>query len=197
MNTALIVADDFTPNPTEIRSAALAGEFGTVNHQGADFTGISKQGEPDLKARIEALVGFAINITLSCFRVNYTGENPNSWIHADQTEADYAVVFYLNLPEQCRGGTGFWRHRVYGWDAMPTEDQIKAAGETPGQEFDHSMLQDWSTKEIWELHSLVGMKFNRLIVYPTRCFHSRVPFDGFGSTPRDGRLIWVCFFNRA
>jgi hypothetical protein len=44
--------------------------------------------------------------------------------------------------------------------------------------------------------ALLPMRFNRFLTYPTCFFHSRYPFEAFGNAPENGRLVWVCFFDK-
>ncbi|MGI0034284.1 MAG: DUF6445 family protein [Nitrososphaera sp.] len=118
----------------------------------------------------------------SAFRLNYGGELPNNWVHADRGYGSLAAVLYLSLPEHCTGGTAFWRHRS-GIDRLPAE-----AGD------EHQAVRDFVRISRWRQTQVVPMAFNRLILYPTQLFHSRWPFQAFGTGPQDGRLIAVGFY---
>lgn len=139
-------------------------------------------------------LGYGIVPHLSCFRINYAGEDPHSWVHSDECCAAYAAVLYMNLPEQCMGGTAFWKHIPTGLDYMPTVEERVATGVDP-EEFGKRINADCKVKELWEPISMAGMKFNRMIMYPTNMFHSRMPFDAFGDNPENGRLIAAVFFD--
>jgi Family of unknown function (DUF6445) len=187
--------DDFAPNALEVRKAVTSGSFET--HQGPDgatYTGISDYSVADWPKLIEKAIGAEIEPKLSCFRINYAGEMPHSWVHSDDICAKYASVLYLNPPEQCQGGTSFWRHEGLKIDRLPTREQIEASG-FGADWFLEMMTREWKELKYWKQVGFVPMQFNRFITYPTSLFHSRFPFEGFGTTPADGRLIWICFYD--
>ncbi len=102
-------------------------------------------------------------------------------------DADLAGVIYLNPPEQCRGGTGFYRHRASGLERFPEnigprlasfmrkhgilsrEELIEWVLASPGLPRRGFITE---SNEEWELTKLVQMKSNRLIMYDARLFHS-------------------------
>jgi len=180
-----------------VRARVVASEFGTqTGPDGEPYTGISLCPAPELVTSLTQLVGGRIKVNLSAFRLNLEKDPLKSFIHADLICSQYATVAYFNTPEQCWGGTAFWKHRQHGWNAMPTTAEIEAAGMERGPAYVSWMQVQWHTARAWELESLIGMRFNRCIVYPTELFHSRYPWEAWGHGPKDGRLIWVCFFDR-
>lgn len=197
MSVFPLIADDFAPNALQIRREVVAGGFGTeTGPDGLKYTGISERSYPELFALIAKTMGRPIIPRLACFRINYAGENPHSWIHSDDICAQFASVLYLNEPEQCQGGTAFWKHRGIGIDRMPNADALARAG-YDAKWFCAMMQKEWCDLTWWEQRAMVEMKFNRFLTYPTSLFHSRHPFEGFGTVPEDGRLIWVCFYDLA
>ena len=195
MKKSMIVVDDFSPDALSIRDTVVAEGFGTEKGpDGLDYTGINQHQFPQLIALLEKAVERKVLPRLSCFRLNLAGENPHSWIHSDDICAKYASVLYLNLPGQCQGGTAFWTHTGLGIDRMPSAEDLKRAGYSESW-FCTMMKREWNDLTFWKQNSFVGMKFNRFITYPTSLFHSRFPFDPFGTSAVDGRLIWVCFYD--
>jgi hypothetical protein len=190
METTLIIADDFSPAPSLLRQRARGSDFQTCEFQGAQYKGVGGKNQPvDMEARIGRLLGFPIKITLSFYRLGTPENEPTTYIHADRNCATWAGVLYLNEPEQCRGGTAFWRHKDSGRESL--SELINSSAFT---DFDQ-LNREGNDESFWEMTGLVGMKFNRLVVYKSDLFHSRYPKAGFGSSPKDGRLIWTCFFN--
>lgn len=187
--------DDFAPDALEVRKAVVAGGFkDEMGPDGAMYSGISGYPVPQWYDRISHLLGQSITPRLSCFRINYAGENPHSWVHSDDICAKYASVLYLNPPEQCKGGTAFWRHMKFG-DHLFSDKEL-AEMEVDREIYHRTMTAEWKDLKPWKQEAFVPMQFNRFITYPTCFFHSRYPFEGFGSTPEDGRLIWICFYDR-
>lgn len=183
--------DAFAADAQAVRDAVIAGGFSTEQGpDGAMYTGISRYPVPNWYARIAELIGKPIIPKLSCFRLNFKGELPHSWVHSDDICAKFASVLYINLPEQCAGGTAFWKHKDLDIDRLPAKEELK-----DWQKFYSMIEQEWKELEPWEQVGFAEMKFNRFITYPTCLFHSRFPFEGFGAGPEDGRLIWICFYD--
>lgn len=121
-----------------------------------------------------------INMLGMAFRLNYEGEPPNQAIHTDVGWGTHALVLYLN---DGPSGTAFWRHES-GAERLGHNDFLTYA----------KVMNDWTKESKWEVTSNVLMKANRAVIYESELFHSRYPFEAFGSTPEDGRLILVAFF---
>jgi hypothetical protein len=191
-----LLKDDFAPDVQAVRKAVINGPFTTeTGPDGATYTGISTYPVPQWYGLIAELVGCPILPRLSCFRLNLDGELPHSWVHSDDICAQYASVLYLNTPEQCYGGTAFWRHKLKIIDRLPSRNELTNQ-QIDADRFYKSMDQEWKVLSLWEQIHLVPMKWNRFITYPTCLFHSRYPFAGFGKGPQDGRLIWICFYDK-
>lgn len=187
--------DDFTADLASVRAAVIDGAFAThTGPDGAQYTGISTYPVPHFYEQIAKCIGKPIAPRLSCFRLNLEGELPHSWVHSDDICAEYASVLYLNLPEQCKGGTAFWMHKVLEIDRLPARKELTSQG-VDDVAFYSAMDADWKDLWLWEQVNMVPMKWNRFVTYPTSLFHSRFPFEGFGSNPLDGRLIWICFYD--
>jgi hypothetical protein len=141
---------------------------------------------------ISKFFGMPVKISISAFRLGHENTDLHVNIHSDNTVngARWAGVYYLNEPEQCKGGTAFYRLKETGWDTMPTQEQLDAVGKNLDW-----MKDKWTKEEEWDLISLAGMKFNRFIFYPCEYFHSRYPLKGWGNKPEESRLVWVCFFD--
>ncbi len=188
----LLKFDDFAPDAEQVRQSVIAQGFTTeTGPDGAIYTGINKTQMPRWFERIADLRKKAIIPRLSCFRLNLKDELPHSWVHSDDICAKWASVLYLNEPDQCRGGTAFWKHLSLGIDRLPS---VKELGDE-AQSFYEMMTQEWKHLDRWTMTGIMPMKFNRFITYPTCYFHSRFPFEGFGTGPADGRLIWICFYD--
>lgn len=107
------------------------------------------------------------------------------------TGADFAAVIYMNTPEECSGGTGFYRHRPTGCELAPT----------PAEIFEHRM--DFGTYDVkspfftdsdsrWELIHLAEMEYNKLVIYPARLFHSLyMRIEDFREFPRINQVLFM------
>lgn len=189
--------ENFALDAESVRRGVIAGGFATQRGpDGGIYTGISQYPVPQWFDRLSELLEKKIVPRISCFRLNLAGELPHSWVHSDGICAQFATVLYLNPPQQCNGGTAFWKHKTLGLDRLPAAEELGAEGKDP-EAFYAEMSTDWKNLPLWERIGFIAMKWNRLVTYPTCLFHSRYPFAGFGSGPSDGRLIWVCFYDLA
>ena len=202
------VVDGFLAHPAEVRRHALGCSFEAERgaYPGArapvDFP------SAEIIDRIEHLTGWeleAASARLSFSIVTRSGREIQAHQRTPHVDAtDVAGVLYLNPPEQCRGGTAFYRHRASGLEAMPS----RAEGRVVELMRDRGLwtlgqLAQWlmtppadeasgfltrSTPD-WELMSLVPMRFNRLVLYEGALFHSGFIEDGwFGNDLSRRRL---------
>lgn len=177
-----IVIDDFSPIAHHLRADALhRSEF--IDWQGPDgevYRRICIKELPGVRKRIEDVIG-PVEMLGMGYRLNFNDELPNAAIHSDLGWGTHALVLYL-----CDGpgGTAFWRHKATGLE------QLK-----PGQVAEWGgVRKDWNRADAWEQTDLVELKFNRATIYGGSRFHSRWPFEAFGSDPESGRLVAVAFF---
>jgi hypothetical protein len=192
-----LTVDNFSSDALAVREAVIAGRFSTEKGpDGAMYTGISEYAVPHWYERIGEVLHRPIAPRLSCFRVNLAGELPHSWVHSDDICAQYASVLYLNLPEQCQGGTAFWKHKALGISSLLSREALAQRG-MDAEAFYQLINREWKDADAWEQIGFMPMQFNRFLTYPTCFFHSRYPFEGFGTSPADGRLIWACFYDLA
>ena len=182
----LVVVDDFLDSPGEIRGIGVNALYEDLQMQdGVTYKRVSPQTIPEVVEKVEALLRRKIDLLGMGFRLNYEGETPNNEIHADLGWGKYALVLYLNEPPAgIQSGTGFWRH-------LSGAERIRH-GETKVYE---AVKDDWNDADKWEQTKFVSAKYNSAIIYRSELFHSRWPFEAFGSTPEDGRLIVVAFFS--
>lgn len=184
----LVVVDDFLNRPGEIRGIGVNAEYS--DHAGQDgetYKRVSIQNLPQVQAKIEEVMRRPVQMLGMGFRLNYAGELPNNEIHADLGWGTYAAVLYLSEPpdDGSVSGTAFWTHKATGTDRI-------RAGEVALFE---QVKDDWNDETKWEQNKFVSAKFNSCIIYRSELFHSRWPFEAFGNTPEDGRLIVVAFFS--
>ena len=85
--------------------------------------------------------------------------------------ADFAAVLYLNLPDECAGGTGFYRHKSSSLEIAPSSDEIFSKKLTFGEYKKESPFFSKSDGN-WELIHLAEMEYNKPVIYPARLFHS-------------------------
>lgn len=197
MFPSLSILDDFLPpgRCEEIRQQVLDDGFTTVYHEDppVPYPNVNMSvSAPEVAEGLSKALGAKIAIKIQAFRLGFKDSHLHNLVHADHLESYWAGVLFLNPTEQSQGGTAFWRHKKHGWDAMPTQDQLDAAGYTLKE-----LGADWHRSGAWEMVSLAGMKENRMIIYPSQMFHSRWPWQGWGEQdkPETGRLVHCSFFD--
>jgi hypothetical protein len=126
----------------------------------------------------ECIVGF--------FRVATDNLDTDWRIHSDSkvgdTRPNRALVLYIS-PSTMNGlhGTAFWKHKKHGYQ-MPLS--------ISDEETDDILLNQSNVIDNWELHSVVGYKENRAVMYPSNYFHSKYPNVGW----KEGRMVYVMFY---
>lgn len=201
MRHSLLIADNFLRNPLAVRRRALRCDFSPREFKGHSYNGIGVDYQFSPWSLVSKAVGFSVTPALSFFRLGLAGDTTTTFIHADTAVdgATWAGVLYLPDPDSMRfSGTAFWRHQRYGWDRLPATEQIeKQLGQQAGDEFFASLNYDGQSVDAWMMTDFASMKFNRFIAYPTHLFHSRFPRETWGVAKEEGRLTWVCFFDKA
>ena len=205
----LVVIDDFLPDAPVHREWALAQRFlDQSHHVGANFPGLQTLGGQVPDGLAQALAN-----RLGCdlkwgwpshgaLRYSPAGSMARSDIHVDHGDGRkaYAAVLYLSLPQHCRGGTSFWRHRETGWTQAPSDAEARDSRFGTAQVFMRALAtgraQDFSDitqgRSDWDRLFEVPMRFNRLIAYRSDHFHAIG--EVFGSQLTDGRLTQLFFF---
>lgn len=182
----ITIVDNFMSDPHPIRYLGQTAQYeDRILQDGQEYKRIAERVVPEVVDRLNEHFGRPISLLGMGFRLNYDGEPPNTDIHTDQGWGKYALVLYLSKDEDWHGGTAFWTHAATGADRIrPGDvDTIKA------------VELDWNNIGAWHMDSVVDGRFNRAVIYRSELFHSRWPFEAFGSTPDDGRLVLVAFFN--
>jgi len=195
---SLIVIDDFYPDPAQIRAAALSADYPEVERP-RTFPGrnsVQKFLPPGLDQMISGILGERVKgsndprPTHGRFRITLAGEPSRYLVHVDPSILAWVGVLYLNPPEQCQGGTSFFRHTGLNSDRTPLSmEELNAYGPANMAEL---MRQDGNDPDKWERTMTVPMRFNRLIMYRPWQWHSAGP--AFGDSLENGRLIQLVGF---
>lgn len=181
MIDGLVIVDGFLSDPHAVRRHALGSKFEDwTGHDGEVYKRVCLTDVPGLRERLELLVG-PVEMLGMGYRLNYFGELPNALIHSDIGWGTHALVLYLADGES---GTAFWHHRPTGTNRLPPGDLDLLAKVEP----------DWNRPAEWSVREVVETQFNRAAIYDSALYHSRLPFDGFGTHPENGRLVAVAFF---
>ena len=195
----LIVIDDFLPNAQELRDRALNLTY-AVEGRYPGLNSVEKVNIPGLDEMVSRLVYEPVRAPWtkdfshgSC-RVALAKDDQPARIHIDQSH--WSGILYLTRPEDCQGGTEFYRHLPTGTDHVPlTPESLKAAGFSSYDELKREILEkDALDRSKWELTMTVPMRFNRLILLQPQYWHTAG--ESFGDSIENGRLVYLMFFLR-
>jgi tetratricopeptide (TPR) repeat protein len=206
---SLRVIDDFLDDPMPYRSHALElAYFDRTLQPGINYPGAQTEAQPcdAIMRRIADALGHAIkwdSLDNGAFRVSPASASARCDIHVDgERDHVFAAVLYLSLPEHCRGGTGFWRHRITGWERRPSQEELAACGYSSFREFERRWVPTDQVRPFAELREMrdagwenvirVPMRFNRLIAYRGDFFHAIGEL--FGDRPENSRLVQLFYF---
>jgi tetratricopeptide (TPR) repeat protein len=204
------VIDEFLDDPLGYRQRALQMKFlHSSNQAGINYPGQQTAAQPcdAIMQRIAGALGRGIKWDSpdnGAFRYSPADAAARNDIHVDSPDRNeiFAAVLYLSLPEHCRGGTVFWRHRATGWERRPSPAQLAGSGYASFREFEKRWMPvdrqrpfgelQRERNAAWECVLDVPMRFNRLIVYRSDFFHSIGEL--FGDRPENARLVQLFFF---
>lgn len=164
-------------DPKAYREKALALPFRSFEFEKCTFHGIATI---DTGSAIPSLITDLFPNampTLSFFRKSPQGQKEPHFIHTDADMGDWSAILYLNPEPPAEDGTLFWTHAATG---------------TIGSDIEHERSEEGRTPEGWVMRRAIQAEFNRLVLFPSRLFHSRAIHDNWGSG--DGaRLTQVTF----
>ncbi|WP_212741982.1 MULTISPECIES: DUF6445 family protein [unclassified Sphingomonas] len=113
--------------------------------------------------------------------------------HIDTTDPlQFAFLHYLCGPEQ--GGTGFYRHRATGFEAITPERAAHYAAARAAEPAPAPGYIQGDTAE-FERIAAVDAAFDRLLVYRSRQLHSGLVAGPGSADPRRGRLTANIFLS--
>lgn len=201
MRQSIIIADDFYDNPFEVRKIALQENY-PIPADGHTYPGRNSEkphyttevheklkfltGQPKLRAADGSACGF--------FRISLETDTHEQDVHIDPGW-DWGGVLFLNLPHQVQedSGTSFWRHKKLNIDRCPENpEQGRQLGYYDYQEIYQSLIhEDGNDRSKWERYATAQMKYNRLVLFDPKLWHSHGM--NFGSSINSGRLVQLFF----
>ena len=204
MRLTTIVIDDFYDDPMAVRQAALALDYpasppgtpypGRNSEQALLWPNSDQMFSQILREPVRGHNGFAHGR----FRLSTGGDPRGADIHIDPGIV-WAGVLYMTLPQYCRGGTEFFRHRQYGTEGAPlTDDDLRHYGPNETNRdalVDRLTEVDGRDRSKWEHLTTIPMRFNRLILFRGWLWHTAG--ESFGSLPENCRLVQLFFFQPA
>ena len=201
MPTSLIIVDDFLEQAENFRATALGLSY--PEREGEYFPGrnsvqrLALEGlEQEISAIVrEPLVPLTNLRSHAKCRIALAGDDQEAKIHVDPSH--WSGILYLSRPEDCQGGTEFFRHIETGMDRVPIGPKdLAEAGFSSYEQLQREIMdRDVHDRSKWECEMVVPMRFNRLVLLRPWLFHTSGP--GFGDRIENGRLVYLMFFGRA
>jgi hypothetical protein len=200
MPVSMIVVDDFLEQPEEFRAAALRLTYPAQEGYFPGRNSLERINLDGLTEEVCRLTGEHLTPLdppqshAKC-RVTLAADKGKGRVHIDP--GYWSGILYLSRPEDCRGGTDFFRHIPTNTDQAPvTQAELSALGYADFGEMRRGLVEKDSLDESkWELTQSLPMRFNRLVLLRPWLWHTAGP--GFGDTLENGRLIYVMFFQPA
>lgn len=200
MHTTLMIVDDFLDNATGLREAALKLDY--PDKQGA-FPGrnslqrINMEGLTEEISRLvnEPLKPIDPPESHAKCRLTLASDKGKAKVHIDNSH--WSGILYLSRPEDCRGGTDFFRHLPTRSEQAPADqDELKTRGYSSFEHMHREIVEKDSLDDSkWERTMHVPMRFNRLVLLRPWLWHTAGP--GFGDWPENGRLVYLMFYRSA
>ena len=201
MQRSIVVVDDFLDNVDEVRKAALALDYPLKHDRAYHGRNSSRRLLIEgLDQAVSALVGEHLRPieplhSYGNFRLTLDGDEGLADIHVDQSH--WSGILYLSKPEDCQGGTDFFRHKKTNSDRIPMDlEGVKKAGFDSFEAMHRKLImEDGKARDRWDHVMRVPMVYNRLVLLRPWLFHTSAP--GFGDSIENGRLVYLLFFRPA
>ncbi len=201
MPTSIIIVDDFLDNAAQLREAGLRldyPELGDTTFPGRNSVQrIQLDGLTEQVSRLvgEPLVPLAPGQAHGKFRITRAGDVGTGKVHVDN--AHWSGILYLSRPEDCRGGTDFFRHIPTDSERVPYNAAELSRTGYPTMEalIEDVIRRDGTDDSKWELTMRVPMRFNSLLLLRPWLWHTAG--EAFGDTLENGRLVYLMFFGSA
>jgi hypothetical protein len=199
MPTSLIVVDDFMLDAHAVRDAALRLTYPDLQGAFPGRNSLERLTIDGLEEQVSRIVGeplvpiSPLQSHAKC-RVTLGADKGRAKVHIDQ--AFWSGILYLSRPEDCRGGTEFFRHRRTNTDRAPISvEELNAMGYTTMDELHRDIIERDSVDDsAWEMTMRVPMRFNRLVLLRPWLWHTAG--EAFGDCMENGRLVYLMFFGQ-
>ncbi len=199
MPTSMIIVDDFMDDPYSLRNAALSLNYpeGKGPYPGRNSeTRINVEGMDQQVSRLvgEPVRGQRAPQAHGKCRISLARDKGRAKVHVDPSH--WSGILYLSRPEDCRGGTEFFRHLRTGAErAAYTDEEAAKYGYASVKEMVRDIGKDSMDDTKWEMTMRVPMRFNRLVLLRPWLWHTAG--ESFGDTLENGRLVYLMFFEFA
>jgi hypothetical protein len=191
MRTSFLIVDDFYDEPDSVRERALSLEFQPVpDTVYPGLTASTWQDVVPILRRVSDLlggIGLAWYPPQGDFRITLRAHELGrmSMVHLDSSDLS-GVVHLSQTPME---GTYVYRHKRLGLEYVPRELEQRA-------DIIEALVRDTLDPDAWEVVQEIPMKYNRLLLFDGKHFHSGAR-RFVGEHLQEGRLTQNFFINRA
>jgi hypothetical protein len=200
MPTTLIIVDDFLESAQELRDAALRLTYPALEGAFPGRNSLERLNLDGLVPRVSHLVGEPLQLMSplqshgKC-RITLAADKGRAKVHIDPSY--WSGILYLSRPQDCRGGTEFFRHRATGSERAPLDQrELASMGYSTMEQMHREIIErDSNDDSKWECTMQVPMRFNRLVLLRPWLWHTAGP--AFGDSMENGRLVYLMFFAAA
>jgi hypothetical protein len=190
MKHVFIVVDDFYDNPYVIRERALRLKY--ARPEGVNYPGLVADTPDDITPVMEQFSMLLGGLDIKCqknqgaFRITTAADmaRRTSLVHVDTP--DFSAIIHLSKGDA--EGTYFYRHKALGLERVSAEDNIRPIVRS-------AIETDTLNLAAWDVVHTIPMKFNRLIIFDGKYFHSGAHCLT-GSSIEEGRMTQNFFFFR-
>lgn len=201
MPTSMIIVDDFFGNAKGLREAALKLTYPKQEGPYPGRNSVERLNLEGLTEEISRLVGEPLvpmdkDQAHGKCRISLASDVGSAKVHVDASH--WSGILYLSEPEDCRGGTEFFRHIETDTERAPYNDQeaMQRFGASSAKQWTSDILDRDSVDDSkWEMTMRVPMRFNRLVLLRPWLWHTAG--ESFGDKIENGRLIYLMFFASA
>jgi hypothetical protein len=200
MVPAVYIIDDFLGDPEAVRARALGLTYSIKgNFPGRDS--VERFAIDRLDDAVSSIMRQQFQAQTQdeyahgrC-RLTLASDDAIPGVHVDPS--NLSGILYLSRPEDCAGGTEFFRHIRTGTDRLPMRpEELKALGYSSYGELHRDIVgKDGRDRSKWQHEMTVPMRFNRLVLLQPQYWHTSG--TGFGDSVENGRLVYLMFFKTA
>lgn len=197
MPTSMIIVDDFLDNAQALREASLRLTYPPQESMFPGRNSVERIDIEGLAQQVSRLVGEPLEAmpppqAHAKSRITLAADKGKAKVHVDA--AHWSGILYLSRPQDCQGGTEFFRHRATNTDRAPYDDrEAVALGYSSAKGMvDEILERDGTDDSKWEMTQRVPMRFNRLLLLRPWLWHTAGA--NFGDTLENGRLVYLMFF---
>ena|SRR5437773_1735399 len=190
MKHGFLVIDDFYDNPDEIRERALRLKY--VRPKGVNYPGVVAATPDDIQPMMTRFSKLLGGIDIKClknegaFRITTAADmtRRTSMVHVDTP--DFSAIVHLSRDKT--EGTYFYRHKALDLERVSPEDNVRPIVR-------RAIETDTLNLAAWEVIHMIPMKYNRLLIFDGKYFHSGA-HHLTGASLAEGRMTQNFFFYR-